>query len=78
MFSDTIRTESNGNIYSPPLSAAHNPEVAGSSPAAATKISPELCDFGEILSALSTFLLRLFLGFFLDPNRDPYGETSGN
>ena len=36
MFSDTIRTESAENICSPPLSAAHNPEVAGSSPAAAT------------------------------------------
>ena len=36
MVSDTIRTESTENICSPPVSAAHNPEVAGSSPAAAT------------------------------------------
>ncbi|MDE7053784.1 MAG: hypothetical protein K2O84_03085, partial [Oscillospiraceae bacterium] len=41
MFSDIIRPESTENICSPPLSAAHNPEVAGSSPAAATK-TPEI------------------------------------
>lgn len=36
MFSDTIRTESTENICSPPLNTAHNPEIEGSSPAAAT------------------------------------------
>ena len=39
MFLDTIRLESTENIYAPPLSAAHNPEVVGSSPAAATRES---------------------------------------
>ena len=78
MFLDTIRLESAGNICFPPLSAAHNPEVAGSSPAAATKISPESFDSGEILLIFGTFGLRSFLDFSLDLNRDPYGETSGN
>ena len=57
---------------------AHNPEVVGSSPTAATKISPKLWYFGEISLILRTFLLFLILRFSSDPNRDPYGETSGN
>ena len=56
----------------------HNPEVAGSSPAAATKIFPESFDSGKILLIFGTFGLCSFLDFFLDPNHDPYGETSGN
>ena len=56
----------------------HNPEVVGSSPTAATKISPKLWYFGEISLILRTFLLFLILRFSSDPNRDPYGETSGN
>jgi hypothetical protein len=36
MLLDAIRAESTRNLYSLPLSTAHNPEVAGSSPAAAT------------------------------------------
>ena len=39
MFLDTIRSESTGNVCFPALSAAHNPEVAGSSPAAATNVT---------------------------------------
>ena len=34
---DAIRAESTRNLCSLPLSTAHNPEVVGSSPAAATK-----------------------------------------
>ena len=41
MFPDSSRLESTENVYAPPLRAAHNPEVAGSSPAAATK-TPEI------------------------------------
>lgn len=36
MFPDTIRPESSGNVYAPPLSVAHNPEIADSNPAVAT------------------------------------------
>ena len=36
---DAIRAESTRNLYSLPLRTAHNPEVAGSSPAAATNIT---------------------------------------
>ena len=53
---------------------AHNPEVVGSSPTAATKISPESADSGEILSVFGIFDGDLFLAFGADPNRDPYGE----
>ena len=78
MVSDTIRTESTENICSPPVSAAHNPEVAGSSPAAATIISAESYDSAEISLVFRTFSLCSLLRFSSDPNRDPYGETSGN
>ena len=57
---------------------AHNPEVVGSSPTAATKISAESHDSAEILLIFRTFWLRLLLQFSSDPNRDPYGEMSGN
>ena len=78
MFSDIIRPESNGNIYSPPLNTAHNLEVVGSNPAAATKISAESYDSAEISLIFGTFPMCLLLRFSSDPNRDPYGETSGN
>ena len=55
----------------------HNPEVVGSSPTAATIISPESADSGEIFSVFGTFGGGLFLTFGADPNRDPYGEMSG-
>ena len=48
MFPDSIRLESTENVYAPPLSAAHNPEVVGSSPTAATikpLISSEISGF---------------------------------
>ena len=41
-------------------------------------ISPESADSGEILSVFGTFGSGLFLTFGADPNRDPYGEMSGN
>ena len=57
---------------------AHNPEVAGSSPAAATIIFAESYDSAKISLVFRTFSLCSLLRFSSDPNRDPYGETSGN
>ena len=57
---------------------AHNPEVAGSSPAAATKISLESADSREIPLILRTSRLCSLLRFSSDPNRDPYAEMFGN
>ena len=45
---------------------------------AATKISAESYDSAEISLAFRTFSLCSLLRFSSDPNRDPYGETSGN
>ncbi len=78
MLTDAIGLENVKNASFLSLSAAHNPEVAGSSPAAATKISLELADSREIPLILRTFQLCSLLRFSSDPNRDPYGETSGN
>ena len=78
MLPDAIGSESTRNTCISPLRAAHNPEVVGSSPTAATIISPESADSGEILSVFGTFIGGLFFAFGADPNRDPYGEMSGN
>ena len=41
-------------------------------------ISPESVDSGEIISVFGTLGGGLILTFGVDPNRDPYGEMSGN
>ena len=56
IFPDTIRLESAENVYSLCLSAAHNPEVAGSSPAAATK---ETAGFNKKSAGSLTFFVYM-------------------
>ena len=43
-----------------------------------SKISAESYDSAEISLIFGTFPMCLLLRFSSDPNRDPYGETSGN
>ena len=57
---------------------AHNPEVVGSSPTAATKISPDSAGSGEIFSVFGTFDGGLFLAFGADPNRDPWSTPAAS
>ena len=57
---DTIRLKSTGNVCSPPLGVAHTPEVAGSSPAAATRESPGFIkNLGDFLILLTIYDKKL-------------------
>ena len=57
--------------------AAHNPEVGGSSPPPATRNPLESPDSSGLFLFSATFLRGLFLAFKSDPDSDPYGNFSG-
>ncbi len=64
MFPDTIRPESSGNVYAPPLSVAHNPEIAGSNPAVATIKRLIFYEISRLLSkSLEAFFVMLIHRF---------------
>ena len=57
--------------------AAHNPEVGGSSPPPATRNPLESGDSSGLFLFSATFWRSLFFSFKSDPDSDPYGNFSG-
>ena len=58
----------------PIQTAAHNPEVGGSSPPPATNKPLKSYDFSGFLHFFITFLSGLFFRLEFDPYADPYGK----
>ena len=60
-----------------PIAGTHNPKVAGSNPAPATKNPLISCEIRGFSLLLLTFSHGQFFTFPQDPCADPYGEMSG-